>query len=119
MALSEVTARKATPREKPYKLTDGGGLYLHIQPRGSKLWRMKYRYVGKEKLLSFGPYPLVSIAAARHRRDEAKKLLLDGADPGAKKKQDHLDAELQSQQTFGLVATEFLDRQKGKGAAPS
>lgn len=119
MALSEFAARKAKPRERAYKLTDGGGLYLHVQPRGSKLWRMKYRYHGREKLLSFGPYPLVSIADARSKRDEAKKLLLDGTDPGFKKKQDRLSAELQNQQTFGLVAGEYLERQREKGAAPS
>ena len=61
MALSELAARKAKPRQKPYKLTDGGGLFLLVQPNGSKLWRHKYRFEGKEKLLSFGPYPLLVI----------------------------------------------------------
>lgn len=117
MALSEFAARKAKPREKPYKLTDGGGLYLHVQPGGSKLWRMKYRYHGKEKLLSFGPYPLVPIADARRKRDEAKMLLLDGTDPSAKKKQDRLADEAQERQTFGLLADEYLERQRERGAA--
>ena len=85
MALSDLAARKAKPKDKAYKLTDGSGLYLHIQPNGSKLWRLKYYYLGKEKLLSFGPYPLLTIAEARAKRDEAKKLLMDGVDPARKK----------------------------------
>ncbi len=119
MALSEFAARKAKPREKPYKLPDGGGLYLHVQPKGSKLWRMKYRYLSKEKLLSFGPYPLITIAEARQKRDEAKKLLKEGIDPGAKKKQDRLDAIAKQQLTFGMLADEYLERQQAKGTAPS
>ena len=91
------------------------GLYLHVQPGGSKLWRMKYRHQGKEKLLSFGPYPLVTIAEARQKRGEAKRLLLDGIDPNAKKKQDQLDAEVMARQTFGLIADEYLERQREKG----
>ena len=119
MALSEFAVRKAKPLDKPYKLTDGGGLYLHVQPNGSKYWRLKYRYLGKEKLLSFGPYPLVTIAEAREKQREAKKLLLEGIDPGAKKKQDRLDAIAKQQQTFGLLADEYLERQEQKGTAPA
>jgi len=119
MALSEFAVRKAQPREKAYKLTDSGGLYLHVQPGGSKLWRMKYRHLGKEKLLSFGPYPLVSIADARRKRDEAKRQLLDGMDPSAKKKQDRIAAEVKARQTFGLIADEHLQHQHAKAAAPA
>lgn len=119
MPLSEFAVRKAKPLDKPYKLNDGGGLYLHVQPGGSKLWRMKYRFLGKEKLLSFGPYPLVTIAEARERQREAKKLLHDGIDPGAKKKQDKLDAIIKQEQTFGLLANEYLERQEQKGIAPA
>jgi hypothetical protein len=78
MPLSEFAARKAKPADKPYKLTDGGGLFLHVQPGGSKLWRLKYRFDNKEKLLSFGPYPRTTIAEARSKRDHAKKLLAAG-----------------------------------------
>lgn len=119
MALSEFAVRKAKPREKAYKLTDGGGLYLHVQPGGSKLWRMKYRYLGKEKLLSFGPYPAISIADARRKRDEAKKLLVEGSDPAAKKKQVRLSAEAKARQTFGLLADEYLEQHCARGAASS
>lgn len=119
MTLSELAVRKAKSREKPYKMADGGGLFLHVQPGGSKLWRMKYRFLGKEKLLSFGPYPLLGIADARYKRDEAKRLLLEGIDPAEKKRLDRQEAELQSQQTFGLLAKEYLERQKENRLAAS
>jgi integrase len=84
MALKDLEARYATKRTKDYKLTDGQGLYLLVRPNGSKLWRFKYRFDGKEKLLSFGAYPEVSLAAARLRRAEAKIALAQGRDPGGK-----------------------------------
>ena len=86
MALKELEVRYATTRSKDYKLADAEGLYLLVRPNGSKLWRFKYRYHGKEKLLSFGSYPGVSLAAARLRRAEAKVALGQGIDPGAKDK---------------------------------
>ena len=86
MALKELEVRYATTRSKDYKLADAEGLYLLVRPNGSKLWRFKYRYHGKEKLLSFGSYPDVALAAARLRRAEAKVALGQGIDPGAKDK---------------------------------
>lgn len=90
MSLSDAAVRAAKPREKPYKLTDSSGLHLLIRPNGSKLWRLKYRFVGREKLLSFGAYPVISLADARKRRDDAKRLLADGTDPSVKKKHDKI-----------------------------
>jgi hypothetical protein len=84
MALKELEARYATKRAKDYKLTDGAGLYLLVRSNGSKLWRMKYHFGDKEKLLSFGAYPEVSLATARLRRAEAKIALAQGRDPGGK-----------------------------------
>lgn len=84
MALKELEARYATKRAKDYKLADGEGLYLLVRANGSKLWRFKYRFTGKEKLLAFGAYPTVSLADARLRRAEAKISLGKGVDPGAK-----------------------------------
>lgn len=84
-----LNARKveaAKGKEKSYKLADGGGLYLQVEPSGSRYWRMKYRFAGKEKRLSFGVYPTVSLADARQKREEAKKLLATGEDPGEVKK---------------------------------
>ena len=84
MALKELEARYAKIRNRDYKLGDGEGLYLLVRPNGSKLWRMKYRFADREKLLSFGRYPDVSLAEARLKRAEARLALADGRDPGAR-----------------------------------
>jgi integrase len=81
MSLNEMIVRKAEPRPKPYKMFDGGGLYLAVQPSGSKLWRLKYRYGGVESVLSFGAHPATSLASARHKRVRARHLLATGRDP--------------------------------------
>lgn len=81
MSLTEVVVRKAEPGSKPYKMSDGGGLYLAVQPGGSKLWRLKYRHDGKEGLLSFGAHPATSLASARRKRERARQLLATGRDP--------------------------------------
>ncbi|MGE3745216.1 MAG: tyrosine-type recombinase/integrase [Sphingomonadaceae bacterium] len=81
MPLTETQAKKAKPRERAYKLADSEGLFLLVQPNGTRLWRMKYRFAGKEKLLSFGAYPALGIAAARDKRKAAKALLAEGKDP--------------------------------------
>lgn len=87
MALKELEVKYAAKRQRAYKLSDGGGLHLLVQPGGSKLWRLKYRFDGKEKLLSFGKYPLVTLALAREKRNEARLLLDEGKDPAEVKKQ--------------------------------
>lgn len=117
MPLSEFAAKNAKPKDKPYKVADSGGLYLNIQPNGSKLWRMKYRFAEKEKVLSFGPYPLVTIAEARGKRDEAKKLLLAGIDPSAKRKEEKIAAITEARTTFGLLAEEYIKRMEENDAA--
>src|SRR3546814_19544643 len=81
MPLKDLEVKYATRRQRPYKLSDGGGLHLLVQPRGAKLWRLKYRFDGKEKLLSFGKYPVVTLAIARAKRAEAQTLLANGKDP--------------------------------------
>ena len=73
--------RNAKPQPKQFKLYDDGGLFVIITPAGGKLWRLKYRFNGKEQLLSFGTYPDVSLKTARTRRDEARSILADGIDP--------------------------------------
>lgn len=93
-------------------------MHLLIAPSGSKLWRLKYRFGGKEKLLSFGPYPLISIAEARAKRDEAKKALLEGNDPSSEKRQQKLAAEAAARNTFGLIAAEYIANLEAKMAAP-
>ena len=86
MKLKDIQCRQAKPREKQYKLADGGGLYLLVKPNGNKHWRLKYRIHGKEKLLAIGPYPLTSLLEARQARDDAKRLLANGEDPVLHKK---------------------------------
>ncbi|MBZ9649972.1 integrase arm-type DNA-binding domain-containing protein [Sphingobium sp. 3R8] len=85
--LTDAQARKAAPRDKPYKLSDSGGLYLYVAPTGLRSWRMKFRFQNKEKLLTFGPYPEVPLSEARQRRDDARRQLRDNEDPsGARAK---------------------------------
>lgn len=81
MPLTDLAVRNAKPTEKSYRLTDGGGMYLEIMPNGSKYWRMKYRFFGKEKRLALGVYPKMSLAEARKEREKAKDFLKDGKDP--------------------------------------
>lgn len=86
MKLNARQVDAAKPREKAYKLADGAGLYLEVVPSGSRYWRMKYRFNGKEKRMAFGVYPAVSLAQARALRDEAKKKLAEGIDPSLPRK---------------------------------
>jgi len=78
MALTDTALRNLKPAEKPYRRSDGGNMFIEVKPTGSKLWRMAYRFDDKQKLMSFGKYPAVSLAKARERRAAAKALLADG-----------------------------------------
>jgi len=84
MPLREIQVRNARPRKRAYKLFDGGGLYLYVQPGGAKTWRLKYRFAGREKQLAVGRYPYIGLALARSQREEAKARLAAGKDPGAR-----------------------------------
>ena len=111
MKLSDASVRTARANGNVQKLSDGGGLYLHVTEKGSKLWRMAYRYEGKQKLLSFGAYPAVSLKDARQRRDAARELLAKGIDPGEEKKQARearLAQEWEERDTFEHVAREWF-----------
>ncbi|MCL4710101.1 MAG: tyrosine-type recombinase/integrase [Pseudorhodoplanes sp.] len=119
MYLSDLAVRKAAPRERPYKLSDGGGLHILVRPNGTKSWQMKYRFAGKEKLLSFGTYPMVKLAEARGRRDQAKKLLLNLVDPGEQRKQAKAAAVMTANNTFGAIAAEYLANKQESDAAAS
>lgn len=103
MALSDVKVRSAKPEAKAYKLTDGEGMVLLVHPNGSKYWRLRYRFGGKENMLALGKYPEVSLADARARRDEARKLLANGVDPSENKKAVKVELE-QEAITFEVVA---------------
>jgi integrase len=97
----------AKPKDKPYKLSDGGGLYLLVNSNGSRYWRLKYRINGKEKLLSIGVYPDVPLAAARSKRDEAKRTLAAGGDPGQEKQAEKQSRKVSVENTFEALAREW------------
>jgi PHD/YefM family antitoxin component YafN of YafNO toxin-antitoxin module len=110
MSLTDVQIRNAKSREKAYKMYDSGGLYVEIAKSGGKLWRMKYSYAGKEKLLSFGSYPIVSLSDARQKRDEAKRLLSKDADPSDVKRIEKQQRVIISSNNFEAVARDWFDR---------
>ncbi|SLO45813.1 tyrosine-type recombinase/integrase [Klebsiella pneumoniae] len=107
MKLNARQVDAAKPREKAYQLADGAGLYPEVVPSGSRYWRMKYRFNGKEKRLAFGVYPAVSLAQARALRDEAKKKLAEGIDPSFAKKEEKLVRDVRLHNTFQAVALEW------------
>lgn len=106
MPLTNVKVRNAKPGEKQRKLSDSDGMYLLVTPNGGKCWRLKYRYVGKEKVLALGTYPEISLADARQRREDARKLLANGVDPGAVRKAQK-QAKTESTETFEVIAREW------------
>ena len=110
MALTATTIKTCKPKDKAYKLTDGGGLYLLVSPSGGKWWRFDYRCQSKRKTLSMGVYPAISLKDARDRRDEAKKQLANGIDPAmVRKSQKHQQSQ---PNTFEAVAREWHDKFK-------
>ena len=119
MALSDITVRTAKPREKEYKLSDSGGLYLLITPAGGKLWRLKFRVDGREKKLAIGAYPAIGLSDARKRRDDARELIATGADPSREKQQAKHRARVSAANTFGEVASEFIAKRKREGLSKS
>lgn len=107
MKLTDTKCKNAKAKEKPYPLADGGGLYIEIHPKGSKYWRMKYRFNGKQKKLSFGVYPEISLLEAREKREKARKLLRDNIDPSQHKKEIKIQRILNSTNTFEAIAREW------------
>jgi hypothetical protein len=103
--LTQLAVVKAAAKERPYKLSDGGGLHLLVQPNGKKVWRFRYRFANKENMLSFGAFPATTIAAAREKRDAARKLVEAGTDPSAQRRLDKIAAAISAKNTFGAVAT--------------
>ena len=114
LPLTDVAVKNAKPGPKPFKLSDGGGLFLEVLPTGGKSWRMKYRINGQEKRMVFGLWPDVSLKQARQRRDEARSLVAQGIDPGEKRKQDRAAAKVQAAEdanTFEVVARDWHAKQ--------
>jgi integrase len=112
MALTDTAIRKAQPSDKLQKLSDGGGLQLHIATTGGKLWRWAYRFDGKQKTMALGVYPDVTLSQARERRDAARKLLASGVDPMAQKKADKQATACANENTFEAVARQWWDHWK-------
>lgn len=114
MALTDIKCKNTKPTDKPQKLGDSGGLYLYVMPNGAKYWRMKYRIHGKEKLLALGVYPETTLSEARDKRDTARKLVAQGTDPSAQKKEEKHLAALNAENTFEPLAREWHSKNKAK-----
>lgn len=112
MPLTDTAVRGAKPGLSPYKVSDGGGLHLLVQPNGARLWRLAYRFAGKQKTLALGAYPTVSLAKAREGRENAKKQLADGIDPSLKKRRERLTAKVSANTTLKGVAIEWLNNRR-------
>jgi integrase len=117
MALSNSAVRNAKPRPTAWKLADEKGLYLFVKPNGSKLWRVKYRHLGKEGKLAIGSYPEVTLKEARASRDQARKLLEQGIDPSHAKREARIKARIGAANTFKAVADEYIAKREREGLA--
>ena len=112
MPLNDRQIRNTKPKDKPYKLTDANGLFLLVTPAGGKLWRFKYRVDGKEKLLSLGKYPDVSLMEAREAAQQAKQMLAQGTDPSAAKQNAKREKQEQLANTFAHLACEWHEKNR-------
>jgi integrase len=110
MALTDLKCKAAKPDLKPYKLSDGEGMYLEVMPSEAKYWRLKYRFHGKEKHLALGAYPTISLAEARDKKIEAKRQIRDGIDPSAARQELKRKNRIDALNTFEVVAREWYDR---------
>lgn len=112
MPLTDLICKSIKPTAKTQKLFDGGGLYLEVKPKGQKYWRLKYRFMGKEKRMAFGVYPQVTLKAARNKREDAKKQLAENIDPSFVVKEAKRQIFIQSENQFELIAREWHDTKK-------
>jgi integrase len=119
MPLTDLSVRTAKPKEKPYKLSDGGGLYLLVRADGARYWRMDYRWLGKRRTLAFGVYDTVCLAEAREKRNVAKRQLAAGQDPSEQRKLDKIALVLANANTFRAVADEWTEKLGREGRSDS
>lgn len=117
MALTDTAIKNLKPQNAARKYSDGGGLHLLVSPTGSKLWRLAYRFNGKQKLLAFGAYPSITLADARRRREDAKTLLATGTDPSEQIKAARQNQRVSAANTFGAIAEELLAKFEREGRA--
>lgn len=115
MALTDVAIRNAKPEAKAYKLADGAGMFLLVTPAGGKLWRLKYRIDGREKLLALGAYPEIGLSDARKRREEARALIAHGKDPSREKQRDKARSRIQATDTFTAISNEYCAKRRRDG----
>ncbi len=112
MSLTDSRIRNAKPLAKPYKLSDGGGMYLLVTPDGARCWRLDCRFAGKRRTLALGVYPTVSLSDARARREDARTLLSNGTDPSVAKKVMKRDTRYASETTFETISREWVHNQR-------
>jgi integrase len=117
MALTDLEIKRAKTKDKPYKLSDGGNMYLWITPAGGKLWRWAFRYEGKAKLMTFGRYPDVPLVLARERLAEARRLLATGINPMEQRKADKTAEQVATENSFASVAALWLEHWKDDKSA--
>lgn len=117
MPLNDMQIRRAKPEAKAYTLGDGQGLSLLVEPNGSKSWRFRYRYAGKPKMISLGVYPTITLAEARSRRDEARKIVAEGKNPSEVRKEQKLALRIQSENAFEKIAGEWHQMKSAKWSA--
>lgn len=119
MPLKDLEIKATKPEKMPFRKADGKGLYIEVFPNGSKLWRLKFRFAGKEKRLALGSYPAISLAEARKRRDDARAILEQGNDPSMVRKQEKAAARVSAENSFVRVAEEYLAKMEKEGRAPA
>src|SRR5271155_677505 len=118
MRLTSARVKNAKRGQRPQKISDDGGLHLLVSSQGSKLWRWAYRHAGKQKTLALGVYPSVSLAEARTRRDDARRLLANGTDPSTIRKREKQAAKTAVANNFRAIAEELVDKLRREGRAP-
>ena len=116
--LTDTAVRNAKPKAKAYKVSDSLGLYLLVNPKGSKLWRLKYRMNGVERKLAIGPYPQFTLSEARAARDAARKQVAHAIDPNYAKRQARIEASLRAENSFAKVAGELIEKRQTEGVSP-
>lgn len=115
MQLTDAAVRQAKPKDKSYKMADSQGLYIQVMPSGSKHWKMKYRFAGREKKLSFGEYPRISLRDARNLRDEARNQITKGIDPSLEKRRNRLRGHVAAGNSFSDISREYCDKRRRDG----
>lgn len=117
--LTETKVKRLKPKDKAYKMSDAGGLYIEVHPNGSKYWRYKYRYFNKEKRLALGVYPEVTLAQARERHKEARSLLAQGIDPNQAKHEAKIAKQFSTANSFADLGLEYLEKRAIEKAEPA